>query len=505
MSNSHESSSSRDVPALSLWKFIRPSDSLKPEDRDDLLNILLAAARASERPEIRQAVDRAATGHIPTMIALAIEYGERGTPEQSAFELCIGWLLLASPESGHARFAIGWFLARRANLLYRRSRRDGEDEWIRSKIRELDDRAWQWITDAINEYSDIRKLVETIPGGGNFLEHAVDSGSRLFVYATRPPRSSFKPLAVAGPSAAKSGHSQDGAGHTVRVLDAITPAHGDPHLESVTSQFAKLAGPVPTVPPADVDQLTRALLQEFPWADAAIRWIEADLRLSAYVGARSFAVRPIVVTGKPGCGKTRFARRLAELAGVPFGVISAAGSTDNRAMKGTSRGWGNAYPALPLVVIEGAFRANPLILVDEVDKAGNHETNGRLTDALLMLLERETSARWFDECLMARADLSNVNWVLTANDASRLPGPLRSRLSILPFGEPRDEDFESIARGLRQDIARDYGCEPMALPELSPEVMDALKHKFTNSHDVRAMQRLMIAALSAAARNRITH
>jgi energy-coupling factor transporter ATP-binding protein EcfA2 len=255
-----------------------------------------------------------------------------------------------------------------------------------------------------------------------------------------------------------------------------------------------------------VDQLSGSLCAEFPWADRVIDWVEANLRLANHVGASYFALAPMLLTGPPGCGKTRFVRRLAELAGTGFGMVGAAGSNDNRTLSGTARGWSNTCPALPLILIETHFRANPVILVDEIDKTATLSSAGRIIDSLLLLLEPETAARWFDECLLTRANLSAVTWICTANQASGLPAPLRSRLTVLPFGIPRDEDFPSIIAAIRRDLAREYRCDALALPELPHPIVEELRAAFRHHRDLRILRRLVVAALASATLDKpVTH
>ena len=98
---------------------------------------------------------------------------------------------------------------------------------------------------------------------------------------------------------------------------------------------------------------------------------------------------------------------------------------------GTQRGWGNAGPGKVLDTVLNHRVLNPLVIVDEVEKAGGvgdaSGTRHNLTEALLALLEPTTAARW--ECPFYRVpfDMSGIGWIMTANSRAGLPDPLLSR------------------------------------------------------------------------------
>src|SRR5690606_4634128 len=127
-------------------------------------------------------------------------------------------------------------------------------------------------------------------------------------------------------------------------------------------------------------------------------------------------------------------------------------SGDNRDLQGTARAWSTAEPSAALRAIKDGGIANPLILVDEIEKAGASRHNGRIVDTLLSLLEAETARAWYDECLCVAADLTAINWIVTANTLAGIPEPLRNRLTIVQVGHPGAADFNAILGGIRQEI-----------------------------------------------------
>jgi len=220
--------------------------------------------------------------------------------------------------------------------------------------------------------------------------------------------------------------------------------------------------------------LLAALREEYPWAHDLLTDIETATALSIGAGTPWLSIPPILIVGPPGIGKTRFVRRLSELSGVPYRTINGAGSSDNRDFAGTARGWGTSHPTRIVEILCDTQVANPIVLFDEIEKAGGGERNGKAAATLLTMLEPETRSRFFDEALAANVDLSFVNWVLTANEVTGLGRPLLSRLRVVHMPAPPASAAPRIIRSAIQDIGRRLGWPKEALPELDPEVHDAL-------------------------------
>ncbi len=122
------------------------------------------------------------------------------------------------------------------------------------------------------------------------------------------------------------------------------------------------------------------------------------LRRSVASGEPGFRLPPLILEGGPGIGKSAWARRLAELLAVPFEIIDAVSEPASFAVAGVQRGWGSASPGRPLDLILNRQTANPLIVIDEAEKAGSAQTsNGQsvsLSGAMLPLLEASIARRW---------------------------------------------------------------------------------------------------------------
>lgn len=278
---------------------------------------------------------------------------------------------------------------------------------------------------------------------------------------------------------------------TMVVLGAVPPLPTGRDDQALVKRYAALAEPVllATVPDADV--VAAELLAQFPWMANAVGAVRTELALARHCGAASLRLPPLLLVGDGGIGKSRFARKLAAALGIPMGQVSAAGSADNRALAGTARGWSSMQPCLPLTVMLRYQLANPMILVDEIDKASAERRNGAIADTLLTMLEPTTAREYPDEALLVSADLSRVNWVLLANDLDLVPPLLRQRCRVVRLGPPRPQDFDVLLAGCLDDLAMEYGCEVEDLPQLELEVVEAMRWTFAAGR----MQARQLAAL----------
>jgi hypothetical protein len=230
-----------------------------------------------------------------------------------------------------------------------------------------------------------------------------------------------------------------------RVCPLLEPIAAEgPEGKIVRRAWQALEADLPLRGTADPD-LDR-LADEAPWLSPAIDRLRRMLALQRLSGRSWFRAKPILLVGPAGTGKTRLARRIAELAGVPMRTVPCGASTDARMLLGTARGWHSAQPCFPLVAMARSGCANPVIYVDELDKGARSSPNGSVSAGLLAFLEPETAARWTDECLLARADLTTVTWIASANELAPIPAALRSRFSIIEVPAPPASAFDGALR-----------------------------------------------------------
>ena len=166
---------------------------------------------------------------------------------------------------------------------------------------------------------------------------------------------------------------------------------------------------------------------------------------------------PILLLGSPGLGKTEFVFELCERLCVPFyQVPCSSNSGGSMALAGSDERWSNGAPGLILKTFLREKTVNPVMILDEIDKAPqmSHQASS-LHDVLLSLREERTSRAFVDEYIGPELpfDASRVNWLATANSLETLPEPLLSRFRVFeigPFPEARLPDL--VARLLGKII-----------------------------------------------------
>ncbi|WP_247278815.1 MULTISPECIES: AAA family ATPase [unclassified Bradyrhizobium] len=225
-------------------------------------------------------------------------------------------------------------------------------------------------------------------------------------------------------------------------------------LKDIVAPLSKVINiPLPLVAMPPLSEVRRALLAEFPYAAVVVDFVLADL-----VGRATVRVSPLLLSGEPGSGKTRFVERMFHHLGVSLWRTDAT-AVDGSAFGGTDRRWSSAQVCRPMLAIARAGHANPGILIDEIDKTAVGREYGRLLDCLLAFLELETARQYPDPALQTALDLRHVSYVATANHPDTLPSPLRDRFRHIEFPRPTAEDLEALLPAVIADILRDRGLD----------------------------------------------
>ena len=198
------------------------------------------------------------------------------------------------------------------------------------------------------------------------------------------------------------------------------------------------------------DELASELHAEFPWLAEATQKVWHAMRRSIREGWPGLRLPPLLLDGPPGIGKSVWARKLAALIDAPSMVFEASNESASFGLVGSQRGWSNAAPGRVLQTILQTQIGNPIVVVDEVEKAGSVlSSNGRSFDlsmSLLPLLEQATAGSWSCPFFEVRFDMSWIGWVLTSNNYRNLPEPLLSRCPPIRLSDPTLEHLIGFAR-----------------------------------------------------------
>jgi ATP-dependent Lon protease len=184
-------------------------------------------------------------------------------------------------------------------------------------------------------------------------------------------------------------------------------------------------------------------------------------------------VTPMLLLGPPGIGKTHFAKKLAELLGTGMSLVPMSSMTAGWLLSGSSSQWKGAKPGKVFEALVDGQYANPVIVVDEIDKASCDAQYDPL-GALYSLLEHDTAQSFTDEFAEVAIDASQVIWITTANDARSIPDPILNRMNVYEIESPSPEAARLIARNLYQSIRSEHGWGVRFSPEPGDELLDQL-------------------------------
>ncbi|MFP4246308.1 MAG: endopeptidase La [Halochromatium sp.] len=196
----------------------------------------------------------------------------------------------------------------------------------------------------------------------------------------------------------------------------------------------------------------------------------------------------ILLVGPPGVGKTSIGRSIADTLGRRFYRFSVGGIRDEAEIKGHRRTYIGAMPGKFLQAVKDAGTANPVIMLDEIDKIGA-SYHGDPASALLEVLDPEQNVDFLDHYLDLRFDLSKVLFVCTANQTDSIPGPLLDRMEVIQLSGYIADEKLAIAKKYLLPRQIDRAGLPKDTVKLKTKALRALIEGYARDAGVRRLEK----------------
>ena len=232
-----------------------------------------------------------------------------------------------------------------------------------------------------------------------------------------------------------------------------------------------------------------ALRERFPNLEEPISFICEHLAMRRARGEEGYAVPPILLIGPSGIGKTYISYEISRVVDAFPHTINMASMTHGFVLSGTDRKWSQAAPGAVVKAMMDSGRQPPIIVLDEIDKAGSSSHN--VLGPLYHLLDPLLARAFVDEFFGIEFDTSSITWIAPANEKHLIPDPLLDRFQCFDVPPPSRNQLDVILENMYASIAGQIPFMPRTMPA-------AWKRNMENA-SLREAQRELKRAIGRAA------
>lgn len=277
---------------------------------------------------------------------------------------------------------------------------------------------------------------------------------------------------------------RDWAYSTLRLLDDDTiGADEKRHAQHALSLMMSVQWKTSHFEPVDPHEARRILDEElYGLEEVKQRVIETIIQINR---THTLPFYGLLLVGPAGTGKSQIAYAVAKILRMPWAVLDMSTVTDPNALTGSSRIYVNARTGRIMDAFVKAGTSNVVFVINELDKADSNTSNGNSADSLLTLFDNLGFTDNYMECAIPT---NGVYPIATANDITKISGPLQSRFAVIEIPDYTPKEKKIIFRDYSMPkILKHLGMKPEEC-SLTDTAIDRIIEHFHNAPGCRDLE-----------------